>query len=83
MSHATSYNDFYSTVDRRIKPRGRRPATSSDESSEAPPQRPLRPRVYKVNSFQQRPGQTVELYDDHSRLGGRTMALDRYAFFTQ
>ena len=65
----------YCTVDRRIKPRARRPPTSSDESSDGPP-RPLRHRVYKVNSFQQRPGQQIELYDDQPR--GRTMATNRF-----
>ena len=71
----------YCTVDRRIKPRPRRPPTSSDESSDIPP-RPLRPRVYKVNSFQQRPGQqTVELYVDQKHHRGHTMASNRYEPF--
>ena len=72
----------YCTVDRRIKPRPRRPPTSSDESSDIPP-RPLRPRVYKVNSFQQRPGQqTVELYVDQKHHRGHTMASNRYELFS-
>ena len=67
----------YCTVDRRIKPRPRRPPTSSDESSDVPPRPLQRPRVYKVNSFQQRPGQTVELYVDQQRHRGHTMASNR------